>query len=435
MMSTGHFQEAEKLIADNQKLENGKIRFLYWVNAGVIEHLNGKFEESNEFFEKADLFIEDYRKKALEEGAAFLLNPKISTYHGEDHEVLLINYYKALNYYMLGDIDDALVEVRRMNLRLQALSEKYKGEKKFTKDAYLHLLMGLVYEADRNYNDAFISYRNAFEIYESFYQNEFGVFAPKQLKLDLIRSAALAGMSEEQVSYENKFDLTYDANTEKEASVVVLWNNGLGPVKEEWGINFSIIYSGGGWVTFANTKFGLSFPFYVGNQDLAGLTWIKVVFPRYVERKERFTSARIKSEGKSYEFEKAEDLNKVSFHVLEQRMMKEFGKSLLRVALKQAAAKKVGESSDRPGVGAVLSVAASATESADTRNWQTLPHSMYYTRVPVESGKQQIEIELTGNESSPVRHTLDIDTRKGQTLLYPFYSLASYDPKTLNRAK
>lgn len=434
-MSTGHFQEAEKLIADNQKLENGKVRFLYWVNAGLIEHLNGKFKESNEFFEKADLFIEDHRKKAIEEGAAFLLNPKISTYHGEDHEVLLINYYKALNYYMLGDINDALVEVRRMDLRLQSLSEKYKGEKKFSKDAYLHLLMGLVYEADKNYNDAFISFRNAFEIYESYYQTEFGVFAPKQLKSDLIRSAALAGMREEQVSYEKKFDIKYDVDSEKDASVVVLWNNGLGPVKEEWGINFSIIYTGGGWVTFASPKYGLSFPFYVGNQDLAGLTWIKVVFPRYVERKERFTSARIISDGNSYAFEKAEDLNKVSFHVLEQRMAKEFGKSLLRVALKQAAAYKAGQNSDRPGVGVALSVAASVTESADTRNWQTLPHSMYYTRVPVNSGKQQIEIELNGQGATPVTHTLDVDTRNGQTLLYPFYSLASYDPVTLNRAK
>ncbi|MCT4625252.1 MAG: hypothetical protein N4A46_16635 [Schleiferiaceae bacterium] len=435
-IATGHFDEAEKMLEDNKdKLEDSKIRFLYFVNGGLVEHLKGNFELSNEFFEKADLFVEDERKNGLEQGAAFLLNPNISTYYGEDHEILMINYYKALNYYMMNDHDDALVEVRRLNLRLQSLSEKYSDSAKYKEDAFMHALMGMIYESNNDHNNAFIAYRNAYKIYESDYQEMFEMGAPLQLKKDLIRSAYRAGMNEERRFYEKKFNESYDPKTEGNTSVLLLWNNGMGPVKEEWGINFAIVYTGGGWVNFVSKEYGLSFPFYVGDTDLYGLTWIKVVFPRYVTRNMLFDRAEVKIGENTYPLELAEDLDAISFKVLNERMLAEFAKSLLRVALKQVAAYKVGDNNDSPALGATLSFLASATESADTRNWQTLPHSIYYKRVPVEPGKTTMEFTLFGEKTNPEPHTLEVDVKAGQTLIYPFYSLGAYEPATLNRAK
>ena len=80
-------------------------------------------------------------------------------------------------------------------------------------------------------------------------------------------------------------------------------------------------------------------------------------------------------------------------------------------------------------------VAASASESADTRNWQTLPHSMYYTRVPVEKGSQKLTLSLNGPATEKRDFELEIDAKKGKTLIYPFWTLASQEPNTLNRAK
>lgn len=434
-IATGNFDAAEKLLEENKdKLEDGKLRFLYFVNGGLVEHLKGNFEKSNEFFEKADLFIEDERKNGIVEGAALLVNPNISVYWGEDHEVLMINYYKALNYYLLNDKDDALVEARRLNLRLQTLSEKYKDSTKYQEDAFMHVLMGMIYETNNNHNDAFIAYRNGYEIYESDYQKLFGLGAPEQLKKDLVRSAGLAAMSEERRHYENKFGLTYE-NLSKDASIIMLWNNGMGPVKEEWGINFAIVYTGGGWISFVSREYGLSFPFYIGDTDMRGLTWIKVVFPRYVTRDLLFNRAVVTAGEQQYELELAEDLDAISFKVLNERMVAEFSKSLLRVALKQVAAYKIGENNNSAALGAGLSVLASATESADTRNWQTLPHSIYYTRVPVDAGKSTIEFVMYGNNVEPEPHSLEVNINKGETKIFPFYSLGAYEPKTMNRAK
>lgn len=75
-----------------------------------------------------------------------------------------------------------------------------------------------------------------------------------------------------------------------------------------------------------------------------------------------------------------------------------------------------------------LHVVASASESADTCNWQTITHSIYYTRVPVSSGSSKVEIILSGSKVQNESHTLDIDIRKGETQIYSFYSLGAYDP-------
>jgi hypothetical protein len=204
---------------------------------------------------------------------------------------------------------------------------------------------------------------------------------------------------------------------------VVLWNNGLGPIKDEWGINFAIIYGTGGWVTFVNKDYGMSFPFYIGDSDLNGLTWIKVVFPKYVERPELFTSARMIYTDQAFVFDKVENINAISFKILQERMMLEFGKSLLRVALKQAAAAQAGKENE--GLGVALSLLGSATESADTRNWQTLPHSIYYTRIPLEAGDHELKMHLKAIGGETVEHIIDVNIHEGATLVYPINTMAT----------
>jgi uncharacterized protein len=423
-VSDGNLQAAEEMIEKNaKKYETGRSRFLYMVNAGLVYSMQGKFKESNEHFERADLFIEDFSKKAVEESAALLLNPNISTYRGEDHEILLVNYYKAINYLQMGDNESALVEARRMNLRLQSLSEKYNSKNRYQKDAFIHLLMGIVYDASDEYNNAFIAYRNALEIYETDYKLMFNFSVPEQLKHDLIRTANLSGLYSERDYYKRKFQLSYSPVIKDDGSLVMLWNNGLGPIKDEWGINFAIIYGSNGWVTFVNKDYGMSFPFYLGDSNLNGIRWIKVVFPKYVERPELYTSAQMIYNDQAFNFSRIEDINAISFKVLEERMMLEFGKSLFRVALKQAAVAAVNKENE--GLGAALSLLASATESADTRNWQTLPHSIYYTRVSMNAGEHKIKMRLQTVRGETFEHVVDVRIHKSQTLIYPINTMAT----------
>ncbi|MEI2747767.1 MAG: hypothetical protein V9E88_03275 [Ferruginibacter sp.] len=65
----------------------------------------------------------------------------MEAYKGEDFELFMIHYYKALNYLDLGMPDEAVVESRRISLATDRLSDKTKSNK-YSKDAFALNLQG-----------------------------------------------------------------------------------------------------------------------------------------------------------------------------------------------------------------------------------------------------------------------------------------------------
>jgi len=48
------------------------------------------------------------------------------------------------------------------------------------------------------------------------------------------------------------------------------------------------------------------------------------------------------------------------------------------------------------------------SEKADTRNWQSLPHTILYTRIPLQPGVNQLQLKFTGQASDkPVTLTVE----------------------------
>jgi hypothetical protein len=165
----------------------------------------------------------------------------------------------------------------------------------------------------------------------------------------------------------------------------------LGPVKAEWSVNFVVVKGQGGYVSFVNKEFGLSFGFYVRSQDdqasLNDLRIVRVAFPKYSVRKQGLTSASVIYNGESYKLELLEDINKIALKSLDGRMAREMAKALLRVALKQAAAAAARKENEN--LGTALTIFNAVSEKADTRNWQTLPAQIYYARIPMNSDTNQ----------------------------------------------
>ncbi|HZI26351.1 MAG TPA: hypothetical protein VFD46_14800, partial [Chryseolinea sp.] len=155
--------------------------------------------------------------------------------------------------------------------------------------------------------------------------------------------------------------------------------------------------------------------------DLARLEIFRVAFPRYRERGLYFHSAKLDLDSNQYNLELAEDINKIAFHSLNQRMLKEFGKGLLRAALKKAAEHSIRKEDDR--LGAIIGAVNAITEKADTRNWQTLPHSIYYARVPLEEGANPVKFTLQSNNQRNIDYSFTYTAKKGQTLFHTFSSL------------
>ncbi len=421
--------EADHVLAKKKNGDKGRNRLLYCLNRGITHHLMQDYETSNAFFEQAYIIHEDFVANPCDVVLTFLVNPTLTDYKGEDHEILLIHYYKALNYLHLGNLSAALVECRRLNIQLNILSDKYNSANTYRRDAFIHLLMGLIYQADHAYNDAFIAYRNAFEIYEEDYTKLFGIEAPLQLKKDLIYTAYKTGFHDAVTHYLAKFQLDYDPSKEDPQSgdIVCLWNNGLGPVKDEWGLNFVMIEGVGGVVNFVNEDLGLTFPFPLCSDtksqlNVSDLHLFRISFPTYVERPLLYQQATIRLQNSIYQLEIIEDINAISFRILHERMLWELSKSLLRVAIKKVTEYQVRK--QNAILGTLVGVVNFATEKADTRNWQTIPHTISYTRIRLREGSHSLTFQAAGMHAQHDKnHTFSIDVHPQQTIFYPVYTL------------
>ena len=203
----GNLEKALEALSRREGDRAGKPRFLYDVNKGLLLSILGKYEESNEYFESAFLFGEDYRINYLAEASSYFTNPNITTYRGEDHEHLMVLYFKAINFLKMNKPQEALVECRRLNIRLNQLNDKYTSTQKFQRDAFVHMLMGIIYQSTADYNNAFIAYRNALEVYDNDYARLLGMSAPNQLKIDLLNTAAWTGFRDEFEKYKQQFGM------------------------------------------------------------------------------------------------------------------------------------------------------------------------------------------------------------------------------------
>lgn len=422
---SGDLGRALETLKKNTGEESGRARFLYFVNNGLLHSVLGEYEESNAAFEKAFLFGEDYRINYIQEAASYFTNPMVTVYRGEDHEHLMLLYFKAINYLKMNKPDEALVECRRLNIRLNQLSDKYKSEERYQRDAFVHNLMGIIYQSIRDYNNAFIAYRNALEVYEGDYGKMFNVKAPEQLKRDLVNTAYWIGFFQEFDQYCEQFGMEGYKPSEPDAELVFFWHNGLSPVKSEWSVNFAINHASDNMVVFTNDAMGISFPFKLDDDeeksDLSSLEVFRVAFPRYVERPLYFNGAYIQTGTDTIRMELAEDINQVAFYSLKKRMLEEFSKGLLRAALKKATEHSMRKEDDR--LGAVIGLVNAMTEKADTRNWQTLPHSIYYARVPLKEGVNEVKFSLVSEAPAATEYDFTYQARKGQTLFHTFSSL------------
>lgn len=425
----GDLKKALKALENNRSRGERRNKFLFYSNYGLTLSILGRYEESNEYFEKAFLFGEDFHVNYVYEAASYLTNPLITPYRGEDHEHLMVLYYKAINYLKMKEPEKALIECRRLDIRLKKLSDKYADESRFQRDAFVHTLMGIIYQSTSDFNNAFIAYRNALEIYEREYDSLFAVSVPMQLRKDLLNTAWWTGFTEEFAFYQQKFGMTDYVVKAPEAELVFFWHNGLAPVKAEWSINFMIHREGPDMVVFKNDEHHLAFPFELKEDrkdrdrklDLADLEFFRVAFPKYVERPAYYQSASLEVDSVTYALERAEDVAQIAVYSLQQRMHLEFAKGLLRAALKKASEHSMRKENEN--FGALIGLVNAITERADTRSWQTLPQSISYARVPLTAGDNRVTFTLRDYNGQPAEYKFTYNAEKGQTLFHTFSSL------------
>lgn len=433
------YDQAEKALGKNRLLKKKRNRLLYLLEKGKLAHLKGQWEESNRHFNEADGMMESERNSLGDIAMSNLLNPMMKTYRAEDFEKYLVHYYKAINYLQLNNREEALVEARRITLRNYALVDKAGQRDRYDQDGFALSLQGMIYEAAGDWNNAFIAYRNAANLYLENKGSHYGTSLPTQLKKDVLRMAHRNGFIDELQRYERLWNMGYDPGQAPEGGELLLfWESGSAPVKVQEDIMFSLVKGAGGSFFFTDSRGLYNVPFDMNgnyrqsNLSLTDLRTFRVALPRYESQPAPYSHGLVQLNQQSIVFEKAEDIETLAFATLKERMLKELSSTLTRMAIKklaEAAVRNAGDNksdknmteeekkkekkkeNQREALALGLQIFNFATEKADTRNWQSLPNTIHYARIPLQKGKNQLQVKLQGHRTDTF--TLEVEGRGG----------------------
>ncbi|MDN3551498.1 COG3014 family protein [Mucilaginibacter aquaedulcis] len=424
-ISAGNYKAAETELDKNSLLQKPRNQLLFLMEKGRVAHLNGEYNNSNKYFNEADSLLEQGLTSTADEAVGVLLNPMSQRYKGEDFEKFMIHYYKALNYLYLNNTEDAIVEARRITLQAQEQGDKFNNkDKRYSNDAFSLMLQGMLYESNNDINNAFISYRNAAEIYlKTPDKTYYGTPMPLGLQQDVIRTASLNGFTTEADQFEKTFGIAYQPQKPSEGGdLIFFWENGLAPVKTQVDLFFSLIRNSDGDLFFTDAAGGLVLPFYYNGDrnrvNTKSVESLRVAWPKYVAQTPYFSSAVITANQTQIPLQKAEDINELAFKTLQQRTLNEMGKVLSRLATKKIAeyalraSAKSGDGKNNSlleGLGYGVQLYSLLSEKADTRNWQTLPASISYARIPLQKGENQITITMKNARGVDETKTIKIN--------------------------
>jgi hypothetical protein len=136
-LKSGTFQQIVENINRNEKRylqERNPISF--YLDRGMASHYAGSYESSSADLQEADRLIEEaYTLDISDYMEAFSKNKvKKVQYTGEDYEYIYIDMFNALNYFNMGDMEKALVEIRRSNEKLRYLADDYFTQESIWKE-------------------------------------------------------------------------------------------------------------------------------------------------------------------------------------------------------------------------------------------------------------------------------------------------------------
>lgn len=371
-----------------------KDRLLYFIDAGMLNHYAQDFDASNSKLHLAEESAEELFTKSVSRAAAsFLLNDNVLEYAGEDYEILYTNLIKALNYVALGQFDEAFVEIRRANLKLDLLEQKYA-------DAAVELQRGSPDDTDRveiDYNIDKVHFHNdAFGRYLSMH-----MYAADGKMDDARIDHYLLGQAFHSQPHIYNFavpEMKYYSKDRAILSVVGLV--GLAPVKEALNLRIrtdkdldlvQVLYDDpqNKGAEYGHLPVKVKADYY-----------FKFAIPKIVPRPSLVSSIRVFANGELVgELQLLEDVGKVAEETFAAKKSLIYIRSVARAIAKGLTAHKLKKKVDTGGLGgwlkkAAIDVGTDVIENADLRSSQFLPGMIYVGDFEIEPGTYDLTIEF-----------------------------------------
>ena len=378
------------------KSRNPKGEDLLWsMQLGCLERIQQNYEQSNGYFDHSEKMLSffDYQNTTTDSVAAIVVSENIIPYVGEEYDGIMVNTYKALNFMALGQNDLARIEFNRALDRQRRAKEKFAREiaklqneldqaqnkqgsevKQNAENPEIRQLIESRYPGIYNFQ-AYPDFVNPFSTYIA------GVFF--NLVGDHSKAAPLLketyGMVSDNTYIAEDIAVTeqvLDGQKQLKDTVWVIFENGMGPVKEE---------------------FRIDIPLFVETERVK---YVGIALPQLRFREQAYPYLSILAGGRQYQTQNVADMDRV----IQTEFNKDF-KSILTRAIISTTAKAVAqyalekkEKSSSSLASFLVAAYSYATTTADVRIWTTLPKDFQVARFPMPADRL-ITIEPPGGES------------------------------------
>lgn len=343
--------------------KEGDDQLVYLLDYGTALHLAGKYDESIKVFLAADdiAAVKDYYSLSRIAGS-ILLNEGMVQYKGDDFEKVFIHVYLALDFLMKQDLDGALIETRRTNEILQ----KYRDEakKNYDQNAFAFYLSGIIWEADKKWDDAYISYKDAFT------QNP----TNRVFQKDLYRLSKMASRQDEASFIFKKHGINIldvaklDENPigKNDSELVFIYQQGEGPIKRP------------------NPSFPRIPKLYPQNSEAVA---VKVNI-------DGGTLSGIKSASSREVY----SVTNIAIKTLDDQYAGLIAKRAAGIATKYVAAQQISKKNEL--LGAVAWIGLNLADQADLRQWSNLPGTFQIARIKLPPGEYEVSAESLDNRGN-----------------------------------
>jgi hypothetical protein len=418
--------DTEAAVAAFEKREQKKKDLLYLLERGYMMHVAGRWQESNEAFQKAEDRALELFTKSLSRGAASLVSNDLALpYRSVPHELQLVQYYRALNYLELGAPDEALVEARKANAYLARYAEQTEGQELFRQDAFLQYFTGLLYESRGEANDAVVSLRDATSRYRE-YESAYGQGAPTWLLPDYFAAAEHVGLAPELDSLRALDSSVADRAREGNAhNAVIFFECGWVPYRESVVITLPVfedktLSQAEAAARYVDTYQDHLYDYEEDNVELDHV--LSFAFPALVEVPPGVATCElVLPSGEVRQAEPALNLGAVAAADFRRRLPGILLKTVAR-ALAKETLRKEAKGEDET-LGWIVNAINVATEQADTRGWVLLPGQFYMLKAELPDGPQVLTARFLSAEGVVLEEKQrTVEIRSGETCFAAFRS-------------
>lgn len=387
-------------LKQHAKLKPGEDAQLWDTEQGRLDQMTGNFKGSQTDYAKAIQSVQQQQlapkvqiKHILSDTGSLFVNANVIPFRLRGYEIVLLYEYQALNYLMEGDLSDALVSTRRADgeqafltqLHAKALlAAKQKAEendlsfnpqnvkqfkatmavaakvKSSFQNAFSYYMSAILYEAAGDYNDAFVSIKNALGVDPT---NPY-------IQQKLLEILEERGNSQSQINqYKQSFGMKQPPAVPKnDGQVVIAFDEAWVPLKQQ-----------------------VTVPIFV-----PGLQQVQTfVFPVYNDKPLVSQPLSIQLlQGKHFIPEGntalVTNVQALAAKALVENYPIIFTEAALRVVAKGAMTLAAGK--DNWLLGIVADIYSVASNRADLRSWSTLPQDIQVMQMYLPAGQHAISL-------------------------------------------